>query len=259
MFTSYAYLYCFMHSKLKSISSLHNKYTNIMMKSIKTHAKSTIWFILKKYKIETFCFIISLLIVTLLELTTWRIKINTTMSFTNLNNLIVILLSSYVASYIFWFTNALLKYKKDIINIYPHLSSITRNMLSVYDMHIRGLKVLHNDFNDKSNFVLNKDNIEKINKYASENPVRMASLCGENYLIAMQIFFDIDLLLKFTPYLDTALLSKLMQISRNTFITQHKNEIRKDLSLLDYTAGEFIRFSESMEDLRNYAKHEFYD
>ena len=220
---------------------------------------NTISFLLKKYKFETICFIISLLIICILELTTYRIKINVDIDFIKLNNLIVVLLSSYVASYIFWFTNFLLKYKKDISNIYPHLSSITKNMILVYDEYIRKLKTLQKDLNSGHNFAFDIETIYEIIDYASKNDVRSSSLCNSNYIITLQIFYDIDLLLKFTPYLDTIFLSKLIEISRNTFIIQHKDKVREDLNMLSLTASMFIMFSKSMEDLKEYAKHEFYD
>lgn len=220
---------------------------------------NAISFLLKKYKFETSCFIISLLIICILELTTYRIKINVDIDFIKLNNLIVVLLSSYVASYIFWFTNFLLKYKKDISNIYPHLSSITKNMILVYDEYIRKLKTLQKDLNSGHDFAFDIETIYEIIDYASKNDVRRSSLCNSNYITTLQIFYDIDLLLKFTPYLDTIFLSKLIEISRNTFIIQHKDKVREDLNMLSLTASMFIMFSKSMEDLKEYAKHEFYD
>lgn len=229
-----------------------------MAKSSYTHNMNTIFFILKRYKIETICFIISLLIICILELTTYRIKVNIDIDFIKLNNLIVVLLSSYVASYIFWFTNFLLKHKKDIANIHPHLSSITRNMILVYDEYIRKLKMLQNDLNNEADFAFNRKTIDGIIEYAAKDNVVLKGLCNSNHITTLQIFYDIDLLLKFTPFLDTVFLSKLMEISRNTFIIQHKDKVREDLSMLYYTADMFIMFSKSMEDLREYAKHEFY-
>ena len=121
------------------------------------------------------------------------------------------------------------------------------------------LKTLQKDLNSGHDFAFDIETIYEIIDYASKNDVRRSSLCNSNYITTLQIFYDIDLLLKFTPYLDTIFLSKLIEISRNTFIIQHKDKVREDLNMLSLTASMFIMFSKSMEDLKEYAKHEFYD
>lgn len=213
---------------------------------------------LKKHKIETFIFLGSLIIVLWLELTPCRFHVNADIDFNKINSLISLLSSAYIASYIFWLTNYFFKHIKDVQIIYPRLKSITDNIFSVYDLYIRYLNSLYQDMETKksANFEFGKDSLKQIINSVKENSVRRDRLCGENFLTAMQINYDIDLLLKFTIYLDAQFFSTLTDIGRNLFIMKHKQDLRDDLFYFEHTLPDVIELSKLVEKLKKYTENE---
>lgn len=228
-----------------------------MSKSANFQKHSFLKVLFKKHKIETFIFIGCLITVFWLELTAWRFQINSTINFNKLNSLISTFAFAYIASYIFWFTNYFVKYIKDIRIIYSQLRSITSNLFSVYDAYIHDLSRFYNiPLKNGEEFTLNEDSLNKIIKHSEENKVQCKSLCGANYQTASQIDYDIELLLKYSTYLDAPFLSMIMNIGRNLFIIQHKVNIR-DLFIFECTQQSVIELSEQVNDLRKYAEEEF--
>lgn len=229
-----------------------------MSKSANFQKQSFLKVLFKKHKIETFIFIGCLITVYWLELTDCRFQINSTINFNKLNSLISTFAFAYIASYIFWFTNYFVKYIKDIRIIYPQLRSITYNLFLVYDAYICDLSRFYKDipFKKDEKFTLNKDSLNKIIKNSEENKVQRESLCGANHQTALQIDYDIELLLKYSTYLDAPFLSKIMDIGRNSFIIQHKINI-KNLFIFECTQQSVMELSEQVNDLRKYIEEEF--
>lgn len=224
--------------------------------------KKLIWFslciILKKHKIETIVFLGSFITVLWLELTQYRFYINSDIDFDKINSLISLLSSAYIASYIFWITNYFFKYIKDIQIIYPQLKSIIDNLFSVYDEYIRRLSSFYQNIKPQKNlnFELSEDSLKEIINGVKQDSVKCESLCGENFLTAMQINYDIDLLLKFTIYLDAQFFSILTDIGRNLFIMKHKQDLKNNLFYFEHTLRDVIKLSKLVEKLKAKVKYE---
>lgn len=222
--------------------------------------KKTTFFklLFKKYTVETFAFMICIIIVLWLELTNYRFYIDTTINFNKINSLISNFSLAYIASYIFWITNYFFKYVKDIRIIYPQLKSITDNLFAVYDDYISDLKDFYKDiFNEKNeSFILNTSSLTEIIEDAKKNDTKIERLCGVNYKTAAQINYDIDLLLKYNIYLDTSFFAIIMDIGRNVFIIQHKMNLRNDLSIFEALKNSVVKLSEQVNTLHEYTKNE---
>lgn len=212
----------------------------------------------KKNMIETSVFIGCIIIVLWLELTNYRFYIDTTINFNKINSLISNFSLAYIASYIFWITNYFFKYMKEIRIIYPQLKSITDNLFAVYDAYIKDLTRFYKDIpsaEDKS-FVLNEESLNQIINNVKENNVQCKSLCGANYQTSAQINYDIDLLLKYNIYLDASFFAIIMDIGRNTFIIQHKMNLRDNLFIFECLIRDVINLSEQVNKLQEYIKDE---
>lgn len=230
-----------------------------MIKFIDNEKKLFLKLLFKKNIIETSVFIGCIIIVLWIELTNYRFHINTSTDFNKINSLISNFSLAYIASYIFWLTNNIFKYMKDIRIIYPQLKSITYNLLAVHDTYIKDLKRFYKDIplNVNKSFDLNEESLSQTIKDAKKHDVLFKSLCGANYQTAAQIHYDIDLLLKYTTYLDTSFLAMIMDIGRNPFIIQHKMSLRDDLYIFECLQQDVIRLSEQVNKLREYTKKEF--
>lgn len=229
------------------------------MIKLSNNKKATFFKLLfKKYTFETFAFMSCIIIVLWLELTNYRFYIDTTINFNKINSLISNFSLAYIASYIFWMTNYFFKYVKDIRIIYPQLKSITDNLFAVYDAYIDALSVHYKNIPMKENesFVLNEDCLKEIIENAKKNNVQTEQLCGANHLIAAQMNYDIDLLLKYNIYLDAFFLAKIMDIGRNVFIIQHKMNLRKNLFIFESSIRSVVKLSEQVDHLRKYIRNE---
>lgn len=187
-----------------------------------------------------------------------------------LNSLLLQVSIAYVASFIFFVINIASKEIRKYTLFYPQIARILDNLFVVFDGHKKLLESLyrqaksndsHFSYDEASlglivNYLKKKDKeLESKNK-ADDMKIKPFSceLSGNNYLIAMQISYDINLLMKYSDILTPKILSILFDISQNDYIIRHKGQPQDNIYMYELFLQDDVQLYYKIRELRKYSK-----
>lgn len=231
-------------------------------------------YIISKYRCEIGVFILSFIMCIYIEfgeeyylrsIFSWSDE-----TCTKLNGLLLQFSVAYIASFIFFVLNIVLKEKRTYTLFYPQITRILDNMFVVFNGHRNLLDNLFRQAkNNDNHFSYDEESLGLIVNYLKKKDKELAGknmadnmeikpfscdLSGNNYLTAMQISYDIDLLMKYSDILTPEILSILFDISQNNYIIRHKGQPQDNIYSYELFLQEDVQLYYKIRELRKCAK-----
>ena len=207
--------------------------------------------IARKYAFDIWSFIFTITVVYIMEFTDFRIPLYLDVDCETINDIIYFSCSTYSITFIALLVNSIFKEWKKYVDMYPHIKTILRRTLGVYSTRISWFISEYEIATNKRSFSFKDEDFNQIiDSYKQEEDI--TSYCRNNYVIATQIYYDMEALMKFSDCIDSKMLSNIHSISSNLFILKYKNEEYNDLTL--YKAIFYKYERELREDFKKLKK-----
>lgn len=212
-------------------------YIILIQRTVEMRKDTQIWLywivtksIARKYAFDIWLFIFTTSVVYIMEFTDFRIPLYLDVDCKTINDIIYFSCSTYSITFIALLVNSISKEWKKYIDMYPHIKTILRRTLGVYSDRISWFISEYEIATNKKSFSFKDEDFNKIiDSYKQEEEIK--AYCRHNNVIATQIYYDMEALMKFSDCISSDMLSNIYSISTNLFILKYKDVEYKDLSL----------------------------
>lgn len=231
-----------------------------MTKKEKANKDSNLWLwwvvtksIARKYSFDIVLLLICVIVVYILKCTDYRFPLLINWDYKIVNETLDFVCSTYSITFITLLVNSIFKEWKKYKNLFPHIKTILRRTLGVYSSRISWLESKYEIATGKKTFSFEDKDFNIILDYCNQRPEDIKSFCRFNNCTAIQIYYDMEAILRFSDCLDSELISTVHYISTNLFILQNKGEEHKDLSSYSIMFDDERRLKEHYIKLKEYS------